>query len=230
MSEQCCGEGITLNNIHTYDVFNCHDYIDVGNQNVVITDSYKHNLGNSYSKTTGDWSVNRMLAKLYDASGRQSHLLWNNMSHDHSNMSDCNHDDKNVGNIRTVSLIFLNKSTFHGNRWVDIVYIQDPEMEVAGYHELVTEINESHCSLTGCGHLSEGYLQVMGSVNCQILKIQHKDNQPLTDPNTNAKLAYDNYCQDLKTWQYYGCGYNTYMTQIIDQLAQNDAEYELKYE
>ena len=137
MSEQCCGEGIILNNIHTYDVFNDHDYIDVSDQNVVITDSYKHNLGNSYSKTTGDRSVNRMLAKLYDVSGRQSHLLWNNMSLNHSNLSDCNYDDKNVGNIRTVSLIFLNKSIFHGNRWVDIVYIQDTEMEVEGYHELV---------------------------------------------------------------------------------------------
>ena len=63
------------------------------------------------------------------------------MSLDHSNLSDCNYDDKNVGNIRTVSLIFLNKSISHGNRWVDIVYIQDPEMEVEGYHELVMEIN-----------------------------------------------------------------------------------------
>ena len=103
-------------------------------------------------------------------------------------------------------------------------------MEVKGYYELVKDINKSHCSLTGCGHLPEGYLQVIGSVNCQMLKIQHKDHQPLTDANTNARLAYNNYCQDLKTWQYYGCSYNIYMTQIIDQLTQNDAEYELKYE
>ena len=103
MSEQCCGGGITLNNNHTCDVFNCHDHIYVGNQNVIITDSYKLILGNSYSKTTSEWSVNRMLAKLYDASGRQSHLLWNNMSDDHSNLSDCSYDDKIVGDMRTLS-------------------------------------------------------------------------------------------------------------------------------
>ena len=230
MFKQCYGEGITLNNNHTCDVFNCNDHIGTDSQNVTIADGYNHILDNNYSRAINGWSINKMLARLYDTSGRQSHLLWYNMSDDHSNLSDCSYDSKNIGDMRTVSLSLLNKSTFHNGRWVHIVYLQDPEMEVKGYYELVKDINESHCSLTGCGHLPEGYLKVLGTITCQILKIQHKDHQILTDINTNAKLAYDDYCQDLKTWQYYNCGYSTYMTQIIDQLAQNDAEHELKYD
>ena len=171
------------------------------------------------------WSVDRKLAKLFDTNGNQTHLLWYNMSGDYSNISDCN-----LGEVKTISLTLLNISKLHHDQWVHIVYIQDTEMEVSGYYELARVTNDSLCSLFRCDHLPEGYLQVIENINCQIVKIQYKDNQRHTNVNTDTKLAYDNYCQDLKSLQQYGCDYDTYMDRMLDQLIQYETELELSCE
>ena len=77
-------------------------------------------------------------------------------------------------------------------------------MEVRGYYFLYkTVMNLAAVSLICCGHLPGGYLQVAGNINCYILKVQSSIYQPVVDVKTSSKLAYNNYCQDLRTWQNY---------------------------
>ena len=114
------------------------------------------------------------------------------------NSSDCIY---NVGDdeiVRTISLTFLNQRVFHNGQCVDTVHIQD-QNEGQGLLFFIQDSNESCCSLICCGHLPGGYLQVAGSINCHILKVQCSKHQPVVDVKTSPKLAYNNYCQDLRT-------------------------------
>ena len=224
LSEHCCGEGIIVNNYCTHDVDN-NGCKNVYNHNVLNTDNCNQLLGKTNTCDMDNWSVDRMLAKLFDTDGNQTHLLWYNMSGDHSNLSDCY-----FAEVKTITLTLLNISKRYHNQWVQIVYIQDTEMEVSGYYERARGTSDSICSLVRCDHLPEGYLQVIGNIDCQIIEIQYKDNQRYTNVKTEARLAYDNYCQDLNSWQQYGCDYDSYVDQVIDQLIKYETELELSCE
>ena len=177
--------------------------------------SYNFDESSSLLNAAMDGSVKRMLAKLYDTEGRQSHLLWYNMSGDHSNNSDDAYDIGDDETVKTVVVTFLNKKMNYNGQWVDIVHIYDQEMGVKGYYVLIQDGNEFCYNLIWSDHLPQGYLQVTGSMNCKMLKIALYTHQPVTDVKARSKLAYDNYCQDLKAWQHYQCDYNTYMIHII---------------
>ena len=70
----------------------------------------------------------------------------------------------------------------------------------------------------------EGYLEVLKTINCEVIKILNVANQMDlgSSMNQNPKLTYDNYCKDQQVWQYYQCDYVTYLTKIIDALIDND--------
>ena len=52
--------------------------------------------------------------------------------------------------------------------------------------------------------------------------------QPL-DEDINPRLHYDNYCKDMQCFQYYGCSYTTYVTQIIDVLCHHASSGTVDY-
>ena len=45
------------------------------------------------------------------------------------------------------------------------------------------------------------------------------------DINLDTHLTYDNYCKDLRSWQYYNCSYETYLEEIIDTIKDNDTQW-----
>ena len=221
ISEHCGGEGAIFNNYGMCDVVN-YDYANVYNHNNMNIGNCNQLLDQTNTKIVDNWSAGRMLAEVFDIDGIQTHLLWYGMSDDHTNIS-----EYNLIEFKTITLTFFNMSKLYYDQWVQIVYVQDTEMEVNGYYELVRVTNGSRCSLFRCDHLPEGYLQVIGSVSCKMVKLQCKDNQMYTNANIEAKLAYDNYCQDLKSWQQYECDYDSYMDQVMDKLIKCETELEL---
>ena len=211
------------NNYCTCDVVE-YEYANAYNHNNVNIDTYNQLLGKTNTKGVDNWSADRMLARLYDLDGNQTYLIWYSMSDDHTNLSDCP-----LVEVKTTNLTFLNMSKLHFDQWVHVVHIQDTEMEVNGYYELARVTNDSLCSLLRCDHLPEGYLQVIENIKCKIVKLQFKGNQRQINVNIDAKLAYDNYSQDLKSWQQYGCDYDSYMDRVMDQLIRYETELELSY-
>ena len=55
-----------------------------------------------------------------------------------------------------------------------------------------------------CAHPPEGYLEVLRTINCEMIKTLNVANQMDlgSSVNQNPKLAYDNYCKDQQVWQY----------------------------
>ena len=87
-----------------------------------------------------------------------------------------------------------------------------------------------------CAHPPEGYLEVLRTINCEVIKILNVANQMDlgSSMNQNPKLTYDNYCKDQQVWHYYQCDYVTYITKIIDALIDNDnqeiTDYDIKHD
>ena len=88
ISDHCCGEGAMCNNYCTCDVVE-YEYANAYNHYNVNIDNYNQLLGKTNTKDVDNWSVDRMLARLYDLDGNQTHLIWYSMSDDHTNLSDC---------------------------------------------------------------------------------------------------------------------------------------------
>ena len=181
-NELCFGGGIAYGNQSINSYVNCYDCQDY-NQYFAKMGSYNCIESNSISNEGVNGVVNKMLAKLYDTDGMQSHVLWYNMSGDHSKVSDGVYQAMNVGNRKTVVAMFLNKRKYKG-QWVDIVHVNGQEVGIKGYYYLMPDGDTFTYNLTCCGHPPQGYLQVIASINCHILKIPVDMNQSLIDVKT----------------------------------------------
>ena len=219
------GGGVMYSSNHTHSNFN-NNCVNSDNHERTMTDIHKCAVNNNFCLPVEGCSNSTMFAISYDSQGNQSHLLWDNMSGDHSHTSDHRMGINKVGSTRSVTLTFLSGDTLDFDQWGSTVYIQDPELEVKGYYKFTESKIGSHWDLFGCGHLPEGYLKVTGNLDCKIMKIQHRNYKECADIETNARLAYDDYCRELKSWQKYGCSYDTRMIQVIDQLIQTEGKYD----
>ena len=80
-------------------------------------------------------------------------------------------------------------------------------------------------SLLYCSQPPEGYLKAMSTVDCYAIAQQcttEIGDQTLTlDP----KLACENYCDDLHSWQSHGCSYESHFVNITDKIMVNDNQW-----
>ena len=176
---------------------------------------------------------NQMMVKVYGKDGIHSHTLYVDWRGEHSNITNRNksHDYNDK-----VLMQILNKKVHYEGNWVDVVHIMGGSDQITGYYLLLADDFGFDCNMICYAHPPEGYLEVLRTINCEIIKVLNVANQMDLGSSViqNLKLTYDNYCKDQQVWQYYQCDYVTYMTKIIDALIENDnqkiTDYDLNHD
>ena len=67
-------------------------------------------------------------------------------------------------------------------------------------------------------HRLEGLLTITDTVFLHVMPVQSFEQGSGLNPELDPGLAYDNYCKDSRSWQYYGCSSEDYMVSLIDNL------------
>ena len=142
-----------------------------------------------------------MAFKVHNIQGQHSHVLIPYGADGHSVTS-------NFGNNRqdfqTFTLTMLYGSVLFEGQMVPMVHIRDAHGQgLAGFYYLWFNYVNCSYNLIHCEHPPDGYLKVYQTVNCHVITIQLMRVHEVGDLIPNPYLAYDNYCKDLRSWQYY---------------------------
>ena len=81
-----------------------------------------------------------------------------------------------------------------------------------------------HCGLTPYVYLLEGALYITKNVTIRMMAISKPNGlEASEDAGCNTpKTVYDNYCKDIRAYEYYGHNYDTYLTKIIDAIMNQE--------
>ena len=159
------------------------------------------------------------MVKVYGKDGIHSYILYVDLRGEHSNIT--NRYNSHDCNGKVLMQILNKKVYYEGN---EVVHIMGGNDQITGYYLLLADVFRFGCNVICCAHPPEGYLEVLRTINCKMIKILNVASQMDlgSSVNQNPKLTYDNYCKDQQVLQYYQCDYVTYMTKIIDALIDND--------
>ena len=108
---------------------------------------------------------------------------------------------------------FTNYCQFINDQWVFLVYIHAGiGYDIQGYYLYSQLDDESCCGLTPYASNIEGYLYITKTVTLKQFDVHQ------VASFVSPKVAYDNYCNDLRAFAYYGCNHEQYITNIIDAI------------
>ena len=160
--------------------------------------------------------------KGYDSEGLSSHILSVHTVEEHSaGLGSVKHQEYPY---KIKLSIFDDIVPCTGTR-VNMVYIHNGnDKGPKGYYYLVASYKGFSYSLLHCAQPPEGYLKVISMMDCYVIAQQCSrqfGDQTLTgDP----KLAYDNYHEDLHSWQRHGCSRESHLINVIDKIIDNDSQ------
>ena len=120
---------------------------------------------------------------------------------------------------------FTNFEYCFQNQWACIVYINDrANSKLKGFYLYQSSQTGDHCGLTPYACPIEGALYITRDVTIHMVAISrqygHVDYED--DGYNTPKTVYDNYCKDARAYEYYGHNYETYLTNIIDAIMENE--------
>ena len=111
------------------------------------------------------------------------------------------------------------------DHWACIVYIHGrPQSEVKGYYLFQGSQTGDHCGLVPYIYPIAGALYVTKTMKIHMMDIHRTyvyDACEVVGYNT-PETVYDNYCKDIRAYEYYGHNYDTYMTNIIDAIIREE--------
>ena len=170
--------------------------------------------------------VNRTVIPIFNDENQHIHnaiLVDNNVNMDQTTM----YHDYNLDNqdYRQAIMSFTNFEYCFQNQWACIVYINDrANSNLKGFYLYQSSQTGDHCGLTPYVCPIEGALYITRDVKINMVAISrqygHFDYED--DGYNTPKTVYDNYCKDTRVYEYYGHDYETYLTNIIDAIMQNE--------
>ena len=211
--DRCCydGGGIELNNNHAYKTVISDDMTYANDHSVNVKMQVASRPIKNQPHEYIQWYDQQNMLTMYSKDGIHSYKLYIDWRDEYSSNKD-KYD--RYGHNNKISMQILNNRVYHEENWADVVYLMGHSDQITGYYLLLADQFGHGYTMTCCAHPSEGYLEVLRTIDCEILEILNVDNQMDigSKVNQNPKLAYDNYCKDKRSWQYYQCDYITYIT------------------
>ena len=162
---------------------------------------------------------NGMPVQLYDSKGRYVYIPLTDGAAEYSLTPETNidHMEGSVFTISRIQTILIN-----GEYGVDLLYIHsNDDQSISGYYQLLLNNRVRLYHTLYSADPPDGYIQVLWSVNCHRYAVQLVENDIYSNDYNEPNSTYDNYCKDMRSWQYYNCSYETYMQNIIDSLIDN---------
>ena len=120
---------------------------------------------------------------------------------------------------------FTNFNYYSHNEWACIVYIHGgANQDSKGYYLYQRSLTSDHCGLTPYKYPLEGALYITRNVAIHMVAISKQHGLEICkDVGYNTpKTVYDNYCKDVRAYQYYGHSYDTHLTMIIDAIINHE--------
>ena len=164
---------------------------------------------------------NSIVIQMYNSFGKHSHtaVICDNYVDYDGGLGYYHTYCDNSHNVAQYSMSFTNYAYQLNGQCAYVVYIHgDFEDKVTGYYLYVQSIDGSPHTLIPFLTTMQGPLQIVRTVVLRIVVVsKHNFNIQTTESN-NPQLAFENYVQDLKTYENHGCSYKDHITDIIDAL------------
>ena len=113
---------------------------------------------------------------------------------------------------------FTNYGHWSQDHWAYVVYIHGgPESKVKGYYLYEGSHTGDYCGLTPCVYPIERVLYITKIVTIHMGAISKQLACQYVGLKT-PKTVYDNYCKDIRAYEYYGYTYEEYLTNIVDAI------------
>ena len=153
------------------------------------------------------------MIRIYDSTGTYCYAAMSHIDHQGhlTNMT-------NPGNDQTTMSVTNHVRWLKGN-WATVVYLHGGSDQNWGYHLYIHPQGGQFGTLIPYVSPVEAFLQIIHRVELEILP--YNSYVRSHEEHSNPKLAYSNYCEDIRTHEYYGCTYEKYMLDIIDSMLTN---------
>ena len=137
--------------------------------------------------------------KVYDSEGLSSHILSVHKVEEHNvGLGSVKHQEYPC---KVKLSIFDDIVPYFGTR-VNMAYIHNKNVKgLRGYHYLVMDYQGFGYSLLHCAQPPEGYLKVISVMDCYVITQQCSSQVGDQTLSGDPKLAYENYHEDLHSWQ-----------------------------
>ena len=122
---------------------------------------------------------------------------------------------------RTVGCMLqvTNFLSFHVGIWAPVVHIQaKSSYNLSGFYIWIQAPAEGDSTLIPHAHPPEGFFNVIDIIYLHVVSVCPARWGLAPEQHFDPGLVYDNYCKDCRSWQYYDCSYEEYMTAIIDTM------------
>ena len=104
-----------------------------------------------------------------------------------------------------------------------MVYIHGgPNENFKVYYLYNVSNDDGRCGLTPYTYPNEGVLYITKTVTLHMAAICRQYDAPQCTLYNSPERVYGNYCKDLRAYEYYGCTYEEYITDISDIMITDD--------